>query len=159
MRVAYSFEVLHEGGRFETRSRTRASPDSGGTARQRQSQPFQPEADVGKQATMGSPEMEDIRWLRPVRPGGSLSVEATVLKSVASVSRPDRGRATTRQQVKDQNAVAVMTHTAVHVLRRRPGCGLPATGAAPPAGSGTKKARHSGRAGLGGVDAAIRRPS
>lgn len=146
----YYFEDLHEGVRFETASRTLDSTDIVDFARQWDPQPFHLdaeaargspyggliasgfhtlltafvlslEADVWKQASMGSPGMEDIRWLRPVRPGDSLRVEATVIKSVASASRPDRGRTTIRYEVKNQNAEAVMTYTAIHILRRRPG--------------------------------------
>jgi acyl dehydratase len=42
-------------------------------------------------SSMGSPGLDDIRWLRPVRPGDRLSVRTTVLEARRSQSKPDRG--------------------------------------------------------------------
>ena len=77
------------------------------------------EADIWKEASMGSPGMEDIRWLKPVRPGDSLRARATVTGSRASTSRPDRGRTTIFYEVVNQTGEVVMSYTAIHILRRR----------------------------------------
>src|SRR5512139_1617866 len=42
-------------------------------------------------ASMGSPGMDEVRWLKPLRPGANLRVRATVLETRASKSRPDTG--------------------------------------------------------------------
>lgn len=71
-------------------------------------------------ASMGSPGMEDLRWLRPVRPGDVLHVEAEVLESRASNSKPDRGFTKVFYEVSDAQGRAVMSYTTTHILRRRP---------------------------------------
>ena len=52
--------------------------------------------------SMGSPGMDSIRWLKPVRPGDTLSVRAEVREKRASESKPDRGvlKMTTRSSVR-----------------------------------------------------------
>lgn len=71
------------------------------------------------EASMGSPGMEDIRWIRPVRPGDSLRVRAEVTASKASETRPDRGRMTVRNQVFNQNDELVAEYSGIHLMRRR----------------------------------------
>lgn len=41
--------------------------------------------------SMGSPGVEEVRWLRPLRPGTNLRVRMTVLETRTSKSRPDMG--------------------------------------------------------------------
>lgn len=79
------------------------------------------EADVWTEASMGSPGFEDLRWARPVRPGDTLRVEAEVLSSEPSKSRPDRGRTRIAYEVFNQNGEMVMRWTAIQLLKRRPG--------------------------------------
>jgi acyl dehydratase len=42
-------------------------------------------------SVLGAPGVEEVKWLRPVRPGESLRVRATVLETRPSRSRPDIG--------------------------------------------------------------------
>ncbi len=42
-------------------------------------------------ASLGSPGMDDVRWLQPLRPDQKMTVQVTVEKMVPSRSRPDRG--------------------------------------------------------------------
>lgn len=44
-----------------------------------------------KVASLGSPGGDELRWVKPVRPGDTLSVSVTVLKAVPSKSKPDCG--------------------------------------------------------------------
>ena len=46
---------------------------------------------VGQSSSMGAPGVEEVKWLRPVRPDDELSLRTTVLDSRASKSRPDMG--------------------------------------------------------------------
>lgn len=78
-------------------------------------------ADVWNEASMGSPGMTDIQWLRPVRPGDTLRTLAEVVASVPSTSRPDRGRTSIAYEVLNQSDEVVMRYTAIHILRRRAG--------------------------------------
>lgn len=77
------------------------------------------EADIFTESSMGSPGMDNIRWYLPVRPGDVIRVKATVLASVASKTRPDRGRTTVRYEVFNQNDERVAEYTAVQLLRRK----------------------------------------
>lgn len=79
------------------------------------------EADVWNEASMGSPGMTDVQWLRPVRPDDRLTTRGEVVASVRSASRPDRGRTTIAYEVVNQDGEAVMRYTAIHILRRRTG--------------------------------------
>lgn len=72
------------------------------------------------EASMGSPGLEDIRWIRPVRPGDCLRVRAEVTASKASDSRPDRGRMTVKSQVFNQKDELVAEYSGIHLMRRRP---------------------------------------
>lgn len=79
------------------------------------------EADVWAEASMGSPGMDDIRWLKPVYPGDTLRAEAEVVSSAPSASRPDRGRTGIQYRVFNQNGDEVASYRATHILRRKPG--------------------------------------
>ncbi len=69
--------------------------------------------------SMGSPGMEQIRWLQPVRPGDTLQTEARVAEMRPSTSKPDRGVLLMDYEIKNQRGEAVLTMRAVHLLRRR----------------------------------------
>ena len=71
-------------------------------------------------ASMASPGLDELRWLKPVRPGDALSVRVTVLKAVPSKSKPDRGAVTSSVEVINQGGEAVMTFRVVNIIGRRP---------------------------------------
>lgn len=71
-------------------------------------------------ASMGSPGMDEVRWLKPVYPGDTLHIEAEVADKQVSRSRPDRGRLRMAYAVKNQDGEAVLTFVATQILRRRP---------------------------------------
>lgn len=77
------------------------------------------EADVWREASMGSPGMDELRWLKPVRPGDTLSAWGEVVSVTPSRSRPDRGRAVIAYAVRNQAGETVMTYRATHILARR----------------------------------------
>jgi acyl dehydratase len=58
---------------------------------------------------MGSPGVDDLRWLKPVRPGDRLRMQVTVMAARRSQSKPDRGVVHFLQQVINQNDETVMT--------------------------------------------------
>ncbi len=70
--------------------------------------------------SMGSPGMDELRWLKPVYPGDTLHVELEVAEATPSSSRPDRGRVRIAYTIKNQNDEAVMTFTAQQIFKRRP---------------------------------------
>jgi len=70
-------------------------------------------------ASLASPGIDELRWLKPVRPGDTLSVRVTVLKATPSRSKPDRGAVTSFIEVFNQTDVTVMTLKAVNMIARR----------------------------------------
>ncbi|HEX7658202.1 MAG TPA: MaoC family dehydratase [Pseudonocardiaceae bacterium] len=72
-------------------------------------------------SSLGSPGVDDIRWLRPVRPGDVLRVRATVLDSKVSNSKPDRGVVRTKVEALNEADEPVFHMTVLGLVRRRPG--------------------------------------
>jgi acyl dehydratase len=70
-------------------------------------------------ASMGAPGVDELKWLKPVRPGDRLSLRANVLEKKESQSRPDLGIIQAQSDVINQNGEVVMTHRAPLMLRRR----------------------------------------
>ena len=62
---------------------------------------------ISKAASMGSPGMEEIRWLKPVRPDDTLIVKRTI-EEARPTSKPDRGLVLTRWDVYNQRDEHVM---------------------------------------------------
>ena len=71
-------------------------------------------------ASLTSPGLDELRWLKPVRPGDRLSVRVTVLKATPSRSKPDRGAVTSLVEVFNQTNEAVMSLKVVNIIGRRP---------------------------------------
>jgi acyl dehydratase len=72
-----------------------------------------------KVASLGSPGGDELRWVKPVRPGDTLSVRVTVLKAVPSKSKLDRGAITSFVEVINQDGEVVMTFKIVNIIARR----------------------------------------
>ena len=73
-----------------------------------------------KQAGLGSPGQDELRWLKPVYPGDTLSLSVEVLDKRASASRPEMGSYRSRITVLNQDGVAVMTTIAIGLIATRP---------------------------------------
>ena len=73
-----------------------------------------------QQAGLGSPGQEQLKWLTPVYPGDTLSVETEVLDKRVSASRPEMGLYRSRIIVRNQHGVAVMETIATGLIRTRP---------------------------------------
>jgi acyl dehydratase len=70
-------------------------------------------------ASLGSPGVDELRWLRPVRPGDRLSMRATIVEAKRSRSKPDRGMIRTLVEVLNQDGQAVMSVIAMTLLLSR----------------------------------------
>jgi acyl dehydratase len=70
-------------------------------------------------ASLGSPGVDELRWLKPVRPGDTLSVRVTTLETNCSRSKPDRGIVRSFIEVLNQHREVVMSVQAVNFLRCR----------------------------------------
>ena len=71
-------------------------------------------------ASQGSPGVEDLRWLAPVRPGDTLSGRLTVVDVRPSERRSDRGTVRIRGEMVNQDGVTVMTMVSRGHFGRRP---------------------------------------
>lgn len=65
-------------------------------------------------ASLGSPGVDELRWLKPVRPGDLLSLRVTVVETNRSRTKPDRGIVHSFIEVLNQNAEVVMSMKAVN---------------------------------------------
>ena len=70
-------------------------------------------------ASMGAPGVEEAKWLKPVRPGDSLTVRGSVRTARASQSKPDRGFVTLHWEVFNDRGDKVMTLTCPQMIQRR----------------------------------------
>jgi acyl dehydratase len=71
-------------------------------------------------ASVGSPGIDRLRWLKPVRAGDTLRSRFTVLEARPSNSRPDWGIVRSRGEVLNQKDEVVMDVEAVNFFGRRP---------------------------------------
>ncbi len=72
------------------------------------------------QAGLGSPGVDELRWLKPVYPGDRLTVRGTVIEATPSRSKPHIGVIRTRTEVTNQDGVPVMRFTSIVMMLRRP---------------------------------------
>ncbi len=70
--------------------------------------------------SLGSPGVDELRWLQPVRPGDTIRASGEILEVRASQSRPERGIVRYRMDVLNQRDEVVMTMTSATFLRREP---------------------------------------
>ena len=71
-------------------------------------------------SSLGSPGVDELRWLRPVRPGDELRLRVTVEEARLSRSKPDRGLVRTRVELLDDGGEAVLRLLAMNLIRTRP---------------------------------------
>ena len=141
------FEDFAAGQVYELGSRTVTEDEIVDFARQWDPQPFHVDAEAAKQsvfggliasgwqtgaiwmrmyvdavlgsAARGSPGIEELRWLAPVRPGDTLSGRLTVLEATPSATKPDRGTIRIRGEMVNQDGVTVMAMTSRGHFGRR----------------------------------------
>ena len=73
-----------------------------------------------EQAGLGSPGIDELRWLKPVYPGDTLHVRGWIVDRTPSRSKPDLGSFRTETTVTNQDGVPVMRFTSIVLIRRRP---------------------------------------
>ncbi len=75
---------------------------------------------AGEQAGLGSPGIDELRWLKPVYPGDRLTVRGKILEKTPSRSKPAIGSFRTQTLVSNQDGVDVMRFTSIVLIERRP---------------------------------------
>lgn len=70
--------------------------------------------------SFGSPGLDNIRWIKPLRPGDSLHVQTEILSLRTSNSKPDRGIVVIRHETYNQDDEMIMTLECTDFVKRRP---------------------------------------
>lgn len=71
-------------------------------------------------ASLGSPGVDEVRWLKPVRPMDTLRGERETLETRASVKRPEQGTVVSEWRIYNQNDELVMSMRGMGMFLRRP---------------------------------------
>ena len=72
------------------------------------------------QASLGSPGVDELRWLKPVYPGDRLTISGMIVDKTPSRSKPMLGTIRTQTIVTNQDGVDVMRYTSIVLMQRRP---------------------------------------
>ena len=75
---------------------------------------------VGKTVSLGSPGVDNIRWLKPVRPGDTLVYKRIVTETRASMTRKGVGLVRHRYEAVNQAGELVLTMEGWGMFGRRP---------------------------------------
>ena len=73
-----------------------------------------------EQAGLGSPGVDELRWLKPVYPGDRLTVTGKIIEKTPSRSKPQIGVIRTETTVSNQDDVPVMRFNSIVMMLRRP---------------------------------------
>jgi acyl dehydratase len=73
-----------------------------------------------EQAGLGSPGVDELRWLKPVYPGDRITVHGKIIEAIPSRSKPDIGVIKSENTITNQDDVPVMRFTSIVLMRRRP---------------------------------------
>lgn len=74
---------------------------------------------VNKQAGLGSPGVDQLRWKKPVYPGDTLRVETTLIEKRRSKSRPEMGIFKSTQKTINQDGDVVLEMTSNGLIKVR----------------------------------------
>jgi acyl dehydratase len=89
------------------------------------------DAYLNESSCIGSPGIDEIRFLKPVRPGDSLRLRSTVLESAESRSRPNRGTVTFRWELINDRGETVLSMVGRQLYLKR----APLAASPPPLGT------------------------
>ena len=71
-------------------------------------------------SSLGSPGVDELRWILPVRPDDELGLRVTVEEARLSRSKPDRGLVRTRVELVNGGGAVVLRLLAMNLIRTRP---------------------------------------
>ena len=71
-------------------------------------------------SSLGSPGVDELRWVAPVRPGDELTLRTTVAAARLSRSKPDRGMLRTRIELVGTDGDVVLRLLAMNLVSTRP---------------------------------------
>jgi acyl dehydratase len=70
-------------------------------------------------SSLGSPGVDELRWVAPVRPGDELTLRTTVQEARLSRSKPDRGLVRTRAELVSGSGDVVLSLVAMNLVLTR----------------------------------------
>ncbi len=73
-----------------------------------------------RSTSMGSPGVDEVRWIRPVYAGDTLTAVLRILETRPSASKPDRGVVLTQWEAVNQRGELVCTVKGMGMYARRP---------------------------------------
>ena len=68
---------------------------------------------------VGSPGLDELRWMKPVRPGDTLSMRSSVIESTPSGKQPNRGTVLFRWEILNQNGEVALSMLGRQLFLRR----------------------------------------
>jgi acyl dehydratase len=74
---------------------------------------------IGRTASLGSPGVNEVRWLAPLRPGDDLTLEIDVTEARVSRGRPDTGIVTFKGIVRNAAGQALCEMVSPIIVLRR----------------------------------------
>ena len=148
MAIKYYWEDLTPGRVFETATRTLSEEDIVRFAREYDPQTYHTDAEAARSSPfggliasgwqtcsvamrlmcdcylletscVGSPGLEELRWLKPVRPGDSLRLRSTIIESTPSSKQPNRGTVLFRWEILNQNGEVALSMLGRQLFLRR----------------------------------------
>ena len=76
---------------------------------------------IGRAASLGSPGVNEVKWLAPLRPGDDLTLEVDVTEARVSNSRPENGIVTFRAVARNARGEALCEMVSPIIIRRGEG--------------------------------------
>ena len=76
---------------------------------------------ITRAASLGSPGVDEVRWLSPLRPGDDLTLDVDVLEARASKTRPELGIVKFKCTARNAKGEALCEMTSPILIKRREG--------------------------------------
>jgi acyl dehydratase len=74
---------------------------------------------IGRTASLGSPGVNEMRWLSPLRPGDDLMLDVDVIEARVSKSRPETGIVTFKCKVRNKAGHELCEMVSPIIIKRR----------------------------------------
>src|SRR5882757_1797141 len=79
---------------------------------------------IGRTASLGSPGVNEMRWLAPLRPGDDLTLDVDVVEARVSKSRPGTGILTFKGTVRNARGEVLCEMESPIIVSRRDGASV-----------------------------------
>lgn len=80
---------------------------------------------IGRTASLGSPGVNEMRWLAPFRPGDDLTIDVEVVEARVSRSRPETGIVTFKSRVRNAAGQLLAEMVSPIIVKRRAALAAP----------------------------------